>query len=239
MAAAFLPTASDVFKILLTVAAAGTLGQWLASRWQLNRQAREEDLIAAARLYDLYGRFFSTWKAWRESGYVTTAQGDATALEILGAATAAEGEMEALMMRVASERCLSRDDIDRFGALRQSYQRLRESIAGDTEYSLARWKCSWHEEYVAMKALATDASAVLADPRTGFLGLYVKRPSATDAKRTLLAITSNDYEARWHRVGLEAAEHGSLLPDWDRERFGNPCSPMEGRQRADRDVPRQ
>src|SRR3954453_6809339 len=102
------PTLDDILKILLTVVAAGTLGQGLASRWQAARQAREDDMATTAKLYDLYGRFFSTWKSWGDASYVT--DGD-VARAILAEATAAEGEMEALLMRVAAERRLTSDEI--------------------------------------------------------------------------------------------------------------------------------
>ena len=220
---------ADIAKILLPVLLAATLGQWLAVSWQSSRQAREQDLTTAATFYGLYGRFFAIWKKWREADYATT---DHEAVRhLLDQATTVEGEMEALLARVVSERCLSLTELDRLGAFRQAFQRLRESIAGDDE-SVSEWKCSWHTHYVAMKALTADVTSLVATPRTDRLGLRVRRPAPIDAKRSLLAITSNYYEARWIKIGLEAAEQGGLLHDWDKKRFGQPCTrPARGKRR--------
>jgi hypothetical protein len=133
--------------------------------------------------------------------------------------------MEALLVRFASERCLNDVQVDRLGAMRQAYQRLRESIEGTRRRSLSERKCSWHPEYIAMKALATETAVIAATSRTRRLGLVVRRPDARAAKKSLLMLTSNYYEARWITIGLEAAEEQHLLHPWDRERYGQPCTP--------------
>jgi hypothetical protein len=219
----------DIAKIILPVLVAATLGQWLAVSWQNARQAREQDLATAATFYALYGRFFTVWKKWRETRYATTE--DEAVARLLDEATGVEGEMEALLAKVVSERCLSEIELERLGAFRQAFQKLRESIAGDDE-SVSEWKCSWHTEYVAMKALTSDVTSLVATSRTDRFGLRGRRPAPVDAKRALLNITSNYYEARWVEIGLEAADQGRLLRDWDEQRFGQPCTPAaEGKRR--------
>src|SRR3954451_10625728 len=158
----------NVLLVLLPVIVAATIGQGLAHSWQNARQAREQDLATAAQLYRLYGRFFGIWKHWRAAMKNPPVAGDELG-RLLAAATEAEGEMEALLVRLASERCLETGEINRLGALRQAYQTLRESIEGpEREHrrkSVADWRCSWHPEYIAMKALATDAANLAATPR--------------------------------------------------------------------------
>ena len=206
--------------VVAAVTVVGTvgLGQWLASRWQAAGYARQQDLENAAELHALYGAFFSLWKEWRLSGYPTV-ETDAVVAEPLAIrAASSEGRMEALLVRFASERQLSTEDLHCLGALRQSYQALRKSILGSSratarsKANVADWDSSRDPDYVAFKALAATVSAVVAEPRTKLFGLSVRRPTPREAKDSLLTITSNDYEALWPQIGAKLAQATEPYP---------------------------
>jgi hypothetical protein len=197
----------------IAVGLAWLVGNRLSFNWDLRRKYRELDVESLQEFYRLYGEFFSLlklWDSWKRRA--DTDPTDQTALgHILERATNAEGRLEALLLKVASERELGGAEQDVLGAFRQAYQTLRESMREDRAVN---WNYSNHEPYAAFKALACSISNFLSADRP--LNL---RPVASDSSvRAFRQLTSNAYE--YPRAGgtggdtpwVRVAEREGLVP---------------------------
>ena len=103
---------------------------------------------------------------------------------LLDRACTGEAKLESTLVRLASEKTLSKDDIVRLGRFRQLYQQLRESIR---ENKALGWDWSQHPDYVAFKSLAPEIAALILSDRNN--------PSdGVKGAKALLAITSNRWE---------------------------------------------
>lgn len=104
-------------------------GPRAAYRWDDLKRRRESDLSDRVRFYRIYGEFFAVWKAW--DTHLTRpgihAPSDAQ-WELLNRAAHVEGEFEALLVKVVSERQLGDQEVRLLACYRQAYQRLRERI---------------------------------------------------------------------------------------------------------------
>jgi hypothetical protein len=165
------------------------IGKRLSVVWSRRQKEAEQDLEAARDFHALYGEFFSGWKLWnyfvRELG--PEALPGASRWEILDRACQSEARLESTLIKLASEKPLKNEDIDKLGRFRQRYQQLREAIRDDVPLA---WDSSNHPDYVEFKALAPQVAAIIA--RSDRV-----RPDQ------LIKITSNFYEIpnRTRRLG--------------------------------------
>lgn len=164
------------------------IGQRLSIYWAIRQKRRELELAAVSEFYKLYGEFFAVWKLWNEfckgSSSIKQSQslGDSTRWELLQRASNAEGSLESLFVKLASEKKLVKTDIEILGKFRQAYQNLRESISNNQSLN---WRYSGHPEYITFKRLAyLVANIILSDTEVRF----------TNA---LEEITSNVWEESW------------------------------------------
>lgn len=180
---------------LITVAV--TLGGgWLVTtrvtdRWEQVKKIREMDLAAAQDFQRLYGEFVAIWKTWNSltDGHTPITTPEHVGWGCLERATAAEGQIEALMAKLAAERFLTEDDIDMLGGVRQAFKVVRRSIKRGEAIG---WWSSGAEPYMAIKALSVAMSVMLSTaPRTK------GRPSAAVAARNFNGITDNRHETSW------------------------------------------
>ncbi|MEU9736415.1 hypothetical protein [Streptomyces sp. NPDC048002] len=180
---------------LLTVAV--TLGGgWLvttrvADRWEQVRKSREMDLAAAQDFQRLYGEFVAVWKTWNAltGGHTPVTTPEHPGWGCLERATTAEGQIEALMAKLAAERFLTEDEIDMLGGVRQAFKVVRRSIRQGRPIA---WNSSGARPYQAIKTLSAATSVLLnTAPRKR------SRPSATVAARNFREITDNRHEATW------------------------------------------
>jgi hypothetical protein len=188
------PMNLELLKALLSLGVAVTtlalgwfVGQRLTMRWNLRQKQREFDLSAANDFHRLYGEFFAVWKLWN---YSLDAQQDntITCSELLIRASAAEGGIESLLVRISANRELSRDDIRALASFRQGYQNLREAIRDTHKLD---WGSSSHPEYLAFKRLATYVALLITSDTS---------PTAETSKSradALISITSNEWENNW------------------------------------------
>ncbi len=111
-------------------------------------------------------------------------------------ASRAEGVMEAVLLKVASERKLTHWQACALGKLRQAYQVLRESIADGEPISYGS-----HDDakYMAFKRLATFLGNLLVS-RAGNI------PDAQDAFHSFVEITHNRHEMGWSDTGCLTTE---------------------------------
>jgi hypothetical protein len=166
--------------------------------WSERQKRRELELSLANSFYSHYGEFRTVWRLWNWYLHTLASNADAfckTRSEILDRACRAEGGMEAVLLKVASERNL--DDAARrnLGNLRQAFQVLRERIEEGLPVS---YGASEHEDYLEFKRLATWFGTLLA------AGPAATVPHADEAYDAFREITHNKYEPRWKKAGRKA-----------------------------------
>ncbi|WP_405704657.1 hypothetical protein OG264_00155 [Streptomyces xanthophaeus] len=180
---------------LLTVAA--TLGGgWLVStritdHWDQVKKNRDMDLAAAQNFQRLYGEFVAVWKTWNAltSGHTPVTTPEHVGWGCLERATAAEGEIEALLAKVAAERMLTGQEVDVLGGVRQAFKTVRRTIQRGEPLD---WWSSGVQPYVAFKSLSTAVSVLLSTtPDTK------RRPSVGVAAHNFREITHNRHESAW------------------------------------------
>lgn len=175
---------------LLTLILGWFVGQRLTHQWAIRQKRRESELSAANEFYRLYGEFFAVWKIWncsRDEGRRSSSLA-ASRWDILNRAAAAEAGIEAILVKLASERVLSDLEINDLGRFRQAYQSLRETIRDDEP---VKWSSSEHPEYATFKRLACRVANML------FSGDQREPPTAEQAHEALRRITSNRWEGDW------------------------------------------
>jgi hypothetical protein len=161
------------------------VGQRLTYQWNLRQKRRESELATAQDLQRLYGEFFAIWKFWNGS-----ARGKEPAIgqDLLCRAAEAEGLLERVLVKLATERHLSPADRDTLGKFRQGYQQLRRVINLGQPLE---WRSSEDPEYLAFKRLAVAVTLIV--QREG----GVAQLSADEAFASLRDITANRQEKSW------------------------------------------
>lgn len=174
---------------IVALAVAGLVGNELAARSERRRKLRDLDLDLLHEFYRLYGEFFALlklWDAWKRRGNSAATDPDGFG-RILERSANAEGRVEALLLKVASERTPTCSEQDLLGAFRQCHQSLRESVGRD---EAVEWNRANFEPYAAFKALACAVSQLLSSERSAHWDQLEPR-EAIDAFRQ---VTSNTYE---------------------------------------------
>jgi hypothetical protein len=180
---------------LLSLGLAALIGHRLSATWAERQKKRELELALAGSFYSSYGHFCSIWKEW--NFYHTEIKGlndalfEEKRLQLLEMACRAEGEMEAVLLKIASERVLSNAEAANLGELRQAYQVARERIE---EYKKISYGRSGHNDYLEFKRLATFLGTLLAQSAA-------RRPNEVEAYESFKEITDNRHEARWRNAG--------------------------------------
>jgi hypothetical protein len=195
----------SLFAALVAVISAKYVIPKAQDRWDKIKKQRELDLIAVGEFHTFYGEFLALRKLWnaplREGSKFQMST--KFAWDCLGRATAIEGGVESLLVKVAADRRLTEDQIDALGATRQAFQSLRRAIRDRQEL---KWTYDNEPHYVALKVLAAHMSGLLANSP----GLE-SHPSSEEAAANLRSITSNEYEERskstkrWVDVGTRLA----------------------------------
>jgi hypothetical protein len=136
------------------------IGKRLSVVWSREQKEREQDLEAARDFHLLYGDFFSLWKLWnyfvRDLGQ--EALPDASRWQILDRACKSEARLESLLIKLASEKPLTGEEIEKLGRFRQRYQNLREAIRDNVPLA---WDHSEHPGYLDFKTLAPQVAAII------------------------------------------------------------------------------
>ncbi|MGB7979507.1 MAG: hypothetical protein WCF36_01800 [Candidatus Nanopelagicales bacterium] len=171
---------SPLVTVLITALLAVLVGNRIALGVEIRRRAREYDLAASEEFFRLYGQFFALWKRWN---YAVTQDPAAAVVrdQFIKEAADAEGRLEALFVRVTTQRSLLKADVEALGRFRQAYQQLRESIRDG--HRLKDWDSSDAPRYVGFKTLASQVALILA-PREA--SRAKGRDSAVDASEALL-----------------------------------------------------
>ncbi|MFD5516918.1 hypothetical protein [Streptomyces sp. NPDC127066] len=171
-------------------------GGWLVTtrvtdRWEQIKQSREMDLNAAQDFQRLYGEFVSIWKSWDslKGSHSPVTAPEHPGWAYLERASAMEGQIEALMAKLAAERFLAEEQIDILGGVRQAFKEVRGSIHRGEPLG---WWSSEVEQYAALKSLSAAMSVIIGE--TSWLK---SRPDVTTAARNFKEITSNRHEISW------------------------------------------
>ena len=163
------------------------VGNRIADHWEHRRFRRQLDVASLETFYRLYGEFFAIWKLWDAALRYPTcvpSQGDHRR-ELLLRATAAEGSLEALLVKVTSEQRLTPEQQKDLGRFRQGFQCLRQAIREDKNLS---WLGSEDPEYVRFKSLALSVASTLSP------AARIPRPEAFNA---LATATANGFAEEW------------------------------------------
>ncbi|WP_175920020.1 hypothetical protein [Burkholderia pyrrocinia] len=185
---------------IITLGSGWFVGLRISAMWTLRQKRRELALSAAGELHRIYGEFFAIWKLWNYSKRESPSSSvDEMRWDLLKRAALVEAGFEALLMKIASERVLSKVECDDLGLLRQGFQRLRENIRSGKSLD---WSSSSDPEYVAFKRLSCGFANLLTSDHQW------RRPHQETAADALLDITSNVHEIRWKQLSASNPRSG-------------------------------
>jgi len=181
----------DLLSNLITLLLGWIVGQRLTVYWNVKQKRKEMQMIAAEKFQGLYGEFFSVWKLWnyyiRDIG--PSAFPNASRWELLNRVSIAESSMEALFVRLSTDKDLNDSEIIILSRFRQAYQSLREAIRDN---QALKWQSSNQPEYIEFKTLAVKVAYII---------LSDQNITDQDVNRkvdTLLKITNSaKWEGNW------------------------------------------
>jgi len=187
----FIHKVPDLLSNLITLLLGWIVGQRLTVYWNVKQKRKEMQMIAAEKFQGLYGEFFSVWKLWnyyiRDIG--PSAFPNASRWELLNRVSIAESSMEALFVRVSTDKNLNDSEIIILSRFRQAYQSLREAIRDN---QALKWESSNQPEYIEFKTLAVKVAYII---------LSDQKITDQDVDRkvdTLLKITNSaKWEGNW------------------------------------------
>jgi tetratricopeptide (TPR) repeat protein len=184
------------------------IGNRIAVHWAILQKQKETEISISNELYTLYGNFFSMWKLWR---YCLTHKNDKTMEQIITDSYISEGKIEAILVKIATEKKLNYTQLEILGRFRQAYQRLRECIQAGKDLP---WMSSDNSEYLTFKFLSYMVSCIVQSniitklplwKRIIYSIIYLKnwifsfifQSYSTYNKNAIRIISSNYWENHW------------------------------------------
>jgi hypothetical protein len=179
---------------LIVVAVGWLVGQRIITYWDLKKKRQEFDISTANEFHKLYGEFKEVSRLWRSfhfTGGKTVPFPEGTRLELLKRATASEGGIEAIIVKLSTERKLGADDIRTLGLFRQAFQKLREAIRDDQDFL---WT-SGTLEYQMFNDLASRTACIISTNKPRGTGRRSKsRNNPAEVLRRITSVTAIDWE---------------------------------------------
>jgi hypothetical protein len=175
----------SVVVTLIGLGAGWLVGQRLTYQWNLRQKRRESELATAQDLQRLYGEFFAVWKVWDR---VASDVEPSVYRDLLQQAAEAEGLLERVLVKLATERRLAEADKSTLCRFRQGYQQLRRAIKSGTPLG---WKGADDPRYRAFKRLVVTVTLLV--QRDGGM----TKIGADEAFFNLREITSDQYRDSW------------------------------------------
>lgn len=171
--------------VLLPLVVGWSLGRFIINYWDEKKKRRELDLETAMQFNKLYGEFKEVSRLWRVVSFTGRRATklilpETTPLDLLKRAAAAEGGVEAIIMKLATERVLEEEDIETLGLFRHAYQKLREAIRDGAYFQWTRNM----REYTLFNNLASKTAYIIS------LSKIKKCPKSEEAPKTLQKITA-------------------------------------------------
>jgi hypothetical protein len=151
---------------LITLLLGWLIGQRLSAYWAFRQKQKEIDLNTLNKFYSLYGEFFAVWKLWhflREEDSAKTidlkhGRFEEVRLDLVNRISKAEGELEAIFVKVSTEKDLEDSDILILGKFRETFQQLRDAIKSGNNLD---WRGPNSAPYKSFKRLAFLVSTIL------------------------------------------------------------------------------
>jgi uncharacterized membrane-anchored protein YhcB (DUF1043 family) len=164
---------------------------------------RQRNAVIANQFHRLLGEYKSVWRMWKihqedlKSNFTAPPNSQ---WELADRASAAEGEVEAVLVEIALERELTNDNCITLGLFRQGYQRLRQSIS-ESETPEFGYRSA---EYRLFHELAIKTSSIILSAEK----LKDNSDAAAASKRLLeiLAVRSEDWNKALVPVYKELAK---------------------------------
>jgi hypothetical protein len=188
---------------LLLVLVGWFVGQRILTSWEYRKKQQELNVLTARQFHDLIGEFKEIWRLWKMATYpgedaFTALRGDEQRADLLRRATAAEGKVEAILLKLAVERELTGEEQRTLGLFRQSYQQLREAVR-DNKPMLWKYR---GPEYTLSHRLACQV-ALLIDRPPGWFDWRGQLPAETaiDNMAKVVAVRSADWEKEVEELG--------------------------------------
>jgi hypothetical protein len=148
------------FLQVLVLAVGWFFGQRIIARWDVTKKRQELDIAAAERFQRLYGDLKEVARLWRTA---KRPKGDAPPQppdlqwRLMEKGTAAENQFEALLIKLTTERALTRQQQTTLGLFRQAAQEIRESIRqGEVPPS-----SDFGAEYLLFNDLAAEVTCLI------------------------------------------------------------------------------
>ena len=175
----------NIIVAVITLGLGWLIGQRLTVYWAIRQKRKELELAAVNGFYELYGEFFSVWKAWAyiHTNIVSENERSNLRWSLLERACATEGKLEAIFVKLSSERNLSDIDIEVLGKFRQAYQQLRESIRDDKNIG---WWSQDAPGYLSFKRLSNLVALIILNEK-----------GSNRSPDALVKITQNTWERNW------------------------------------------
>lgn len=139
------------------------IGTRVLHSWDIKKKRKETDISIASEFYKLYGEFTSVWRLWKVYRDVNPVKSDLKDKtleqywELLMRSSNVEGGMEAVFVKLASEKKLCPKDMYSLGLFRQAIQQLRQSIRN---YDEMNWRRP-HTEYKLLKKLSAYVATLI------------------------------------------------------------------------------
>jgi hypothetical protein len=171
--------------LLVPLALTWMFGNKIVAYWDIREKRRELDIAAEIEFHKLYGEFKKISRLWRVCMFkgarpAKFAFSPTAVFDLLKRASAAEARVEAIIVKLATERVLEEPDIRTLGLFRQAYQQLREAIRDAQDL---HWT-NGTPEYDLFNELTVRTACIIASNKT------TKQDDPVDAARVLKKITS-------------------------------------------------
>lgn len=180
------------------------IGQRLASRWIIWQKRREIELATTIKFYELVGEFLAVWRMWTSAKKdADTNNRNAVRWQLLERATAAEGSMEAICLKILVERKLSESEAHTLGVFRRLYQEAKYRILQQNTLD----QVFEDQIYQTFKLYAVKVSCMLPVSSDS-------RPRASEAEVNLRQVTKVVRQEVHHLAKLvePSPELGHLFP---------------------------
>jgi hypothetical protein len=178
----------SIVAAVITTVFGGVIILILSSAWARSQKRKEFDLATLEQFQRLYGEFFALYHLWDDLKQDKFVKSEKTSEDfvndIIQRAYRIEGNMEAVLTRIAAEKRLSIEEVDSLGKFRQAFQRVRKYVTKDIPF---KWDSDFHPEYASLKIHASRVSDII---------LFSKARSRATRSSQILDITSNRYETQ-------------------------------------------
>lgn len=127
---------SGIITLFITVGITLLISNRISTGWNLIQKKRETDINNIQQFYSIYGEFKEVSRLWRINkkneprGYYLGIPSQ-NRWDLLARACSIEGKVEAILVKLATERWLKEETLKDLGLFRQAIQQLRESIQDD------------------------------------------------------------------------------------------------------------